>query len=380
VATVRERPVVPYTSEFQRIVNLPFYDWEKDARMPALAEALTQRLKTPNGQQSLWLPQAKILMDLHDLGGAIGALKMGEGKSHVAFTAPMLLGAQRPVLFVPGKLDDDTKYKFDALAEHWQRHPNLVIKTYEWLSNKKNAKWLEEYEPDLVEGDEAGAWKNRAAACTARLERYLAGQKKFRVRLLFLTATLFDDRSVLEYHHLLRWALGPAMMPLPASSEEASYWGKAFDVKVKDEDRVELGALSQLGSTVDEVRTNIGRMLRISPGITMTSKPGVEASLYLTTWSDIKIRPRSLRSCSKPGKANAPTDERSKAPTSSSCRKSWQRVLVRLGSDAAGRVVRHAQVLEEARADGDRVSRRHRHRSAGEGRDPSRAHRRTRDS
>lgn len=285
-AAIQQRPFVPLSEEFKRVFSLPWRDWEHDDRLPLIAEALTQRLKTPEGTQSLWLSQASVLADALQHRGAVSGQKMGEGKTLVTYLMPVWLDAQRPLLLVPGKLEDDTRMKFDALSRHWRRHPRYEIRSYSWLSNKKNAEFLEEYQPDCVCADEGRVFSNQKNACTARMKRHLQARA---CALIILSATLFSDASIMDFHHLLRWCLGPTKIPLPASTEEASLWARALDVKVKEEDRVELGAFYQFVPTREEMRSALGRMINQTPGITITSKPGVEASLHISTWSDVQI-------------------------------------------------------------------------------------------
>jgi hypothetical protein len=288
------RDEVQHTPELVRVLALPRRDWETDPITLQLVEALTHLLKTPEGTET-WRPaQAVAMMDAYDMSGCAGALKMGEGKTHLSYALPVLLDAQRPLLLTRGSLVEDTHTKFDVLAQHWRRHPNYPVVSYEFLSQEKNADFLERMQPDVIVADEGACLKNRGAARTKRVERYLKNAKALRA-FVVLTGTMFEKKSVTEYHHLLRWAIGPRAMPLPASTEEAEIWGRCFDLDVEMNERVEPGALAVWGNDLTEIAKNYGEHLRRTPGCVITTQPGVAASLEIHVDKDLCEVPQVCR-------------------------------------------------------------------------------------
>ncbi len=283
---IHERELIPYSAEFERIFSTPWRDWENDPRMAVLAERFTQMYKTPQGTQTLWLAQANVLRDAIEIGGAVSAQKVSEGKTLPCFLLPVVLNAARPLHLVPGRLLEETERKFDLLAQNWRRHPDYPIKSYSWITNKKNAEYLFERKPDVIVCDEARVLARRDNVMCSRLERYL---KQFPCRVFFFSGTMFTECSLEEIHHLLRWALGPTRMPLPASSDENRYWALALDDGIPEDQRVELGPMSQFAPSREAAKSMLGGMFKACPGITITSSVSVEASLFVETWSDVQV-------------------------------------------------------------------------------------------
>jgi hypothetical protein len=104
---------------------------------------------------------------------------------------------------------------------------------------------------------------------TRRLSRFV---RKFRPKLLLLTGSL-TNRSVRDYHHYLRWALGDAT-PLPRTWNELQLWSWAIDEKIPDAVRVAPGALLEIspaepddGDGIRAARKRYARRLRTVPGV-----------------------------------------------------------------------------------------------------------------
>jgi hypothetical protein len=118
----RQRGVMS-TPELARVLNIPRRVWAEDKELDALASALTDWLKTPKGTMALRPIQAKALEELHDFGGLLAPIRVGGGKTLISMLAPVVLGAERPLLLVPAKLRDKTLREFAELRRHWLFHP-----------------------------------------------------------------------------------------------------------------------------------------------------------------------------------------------------------------------------------------------------------------
>lgn len=229
---------VQVTPDLRRVVALPRRTWT-EADAVALAEQLTPLLSTSTGTMTLRPIQAMALCEAAQGAGLLGSLYAGCGKTLLSLLAPYVLDAKRPLLLVPAKLGAKTQREQAELVKHW-RIPNFIrIVSYEILGRVQSAELLERYQPDLIIADECHRLKNPRAAVTRRVMRFLASAP---ARLLVMSGTIIS-RSITDYAHLLRRALGPDAAPVPKSGSETDEWSDALDEKPGAETRVGTGAL-----------------------------------------------------------------------------------------------------------------------------------------
>ena len=74
-------------------------------------------------------------------------------KTLPTYLAPLVVGAQRPLLLVPAKLREKTHRDFASLRDHWQEGAPIEVMSYEWLGRANAADFLEGFKPDLIMGD-----------------------------------------------------------------------------------------------------------------------------------------------------------------------------------------------------------------------------------
>jgi hypothetical protein len=272
------------TIELRRIEALE----RRTAIYEELAPLLTARFtKGLPGSMQLRPKQAQPLADLYDFGAAIGALKVGEGKTPVAFLAPAVVQAECTVLLVDGELRDKTVRHFIELStDHFDLVPEHYIVSYQELAREQNFKLIDELAPTLIVADECQALRNKKNAATKRVARYLQ-MHEGKVRLLLLSGTIFDTKSIADYHHLLKWVLGPYRMPLPSTFAECSEWARAIDLSATQP--IGIGALRRFAApealdAKEDVRKWLGKRLRETPGITITESPDVKASILVRRW------------------------------------------------------------------------------------------------
>lgn len=282
---------VSKSKEFLRIEALPRRDWEKDPSLPDAISLLTDYLKTPEGSMVLWPEQAAALRDCHDCGGLFAPIAVGRGKALVSLLAPVVMEAKNPLLLVPAALRDQTNLKvIPEMKKHWNLHPNLSVRGYSELSLAHQASMLEELSPDLIVMDECHLVKNRRAARTRRLIRYLASNPDVPVVALSGTMT---RKSLRDYHQLILWALGEGA-PVPETWNELQDWADALDVGVPDVERVHPGALKRLCSSGESVREAFGRRLYQTPGVVATGEHELGTSLQILKW-EIEPPPKVLQ-------------------------------------------------------------------------------------
>lgn len=268
------------TEEFERIYRLPKRDWTEILR-DNYAAVLSEHLRRPGGSMVLRPAQAAVLTELHDYGGAMAALSVGEGKTVISALAPTIVAAQRPVLLIPAKLKKKTQRDFKILAQHWYMHPAIQVVSYEKLS--RNPDYLTELAPDLLMADEAHRLKSLSAACTKRVKRYM--RQNPHTKFLALSGTI-TSRSLKDFWHILMWALRPDVMPLPRTFQELEEWALAVDEKVDPLERVAPGALLELhqDENLDELeraRRGVRARLQQTAAYVATRESMLGASLQI---------------------------------------------------------------------------------------------------
>jgi len=100
----------------------------------------------------------------------------------------------------------------------------LYVMTYSYLSVKDTDDMLDAIRPGLIICDEAHRLKNKNAARTKRLMKYIS---TYRPAGVCLSGTI-TSKSVRDYYHLIRWCLGPNN-PLPNTASLANEWAAVID-------------------------------------------------------------------------------------------------------------------------------------------------------
>lgn len=313
------------SDEFYRVANLPQRDWLTEIQRDDLHHRMTAFYRTPWGKQHLHPIQAATLAELHDLRGVVAPIPAGGGKTLVSFLAPMVVGAERPLLLVPAGLREKTLRDFKLLSQHWVgprgitidnyreynpyegRFKGTVIESYEMLSQKDGQEILDRYRPDFVIADEAQKLKNLEAACTKKFVRYMRANTN--TMFAPLSGTMMV-RSVKNFWHLMLFALRHHM-PLTRVYAELERWCAAIDEKkdfspsrphagvlfelATEEDKENLrrlvtmarGNLAVLNSpeAIEIARKSLQNRLKSSPGVILTEGTTVQASLRITRLS-----------------------------------------------------------------------------------------------
>lgn len=277
---------VTRTAELRRVLALPRRSWS-DEEAALLAEQLTSVLRTPAGTMALRPMQAVALAEIGMLGGLFGILRVGAGKTLVSLLAPVVGEATRPALIIPAKLVGKTRRDLRALCEHWDI-PEPAIITYEWLGRAQAADALDRLAPDFIVADEAHKLKNKKAACTRRVARYL---KNSGAKFVAMSGTI-TKRSLHDYQHMIRWSLGDAGAPLPTNWGDLEAWADALDERKNMLRRAHPGALVELCDDAERrvfdadaklgARVAYRRRLIETPGVVATQETDVDASIVIT--------------------------------------------------------------------------------------------------
>jgi hypothetical protein len=341
------------SKDLTRILALPrrvWYEgrggrWGTADQVREIAHAAFRR---PGSSAELHLRQAVALQEIHDVRGAYVAIRVGGGKTLISLLAPRVLSAKRPLLLLPGSLRDKTLVERDKYARDWDV-PRVTTDPHDWhdgellvlsfaqisldraddvvhgddaaevdnasagdgegtecsdeealAATRKRPLLLDRLSPDLLLVDEADCLKHARSGRTRRVRRFVrakraeerAAQEPHGTRLVcaFMTGTPAND-SILEYAHLLDWALGPGS-PLPLSYPVLREWADALDES--SQSRRSVGALARLvppepdeqeklrTSPLSTVRRWYARRLVETPGvIAVASSDKVTAKLSI---------------------------------------------------------------------------------------------------
>jgi len=270
---------VSYTSEFRRIEQLSRRQWDVEPLVSQLADFLTGELKTPAGTMKLWRVQAAALAEIAEVNGAFCPVGVGDGKTLISLLAPVMVGAQRPLLLVPAALRDKTlRYDLPFYSKHWKIPANtLSVVGYSEISLEKNADLLEAIAPDLIIFDECHYLRRHGAGRTRRVVRYLRAHPD--VYCVALSGTV-TNRSLKEWSHIVQWCLRDAA-PLPAKWQELTEWSMALDADVPDEQRPLPGALKKFCLPGETPRDGFRRRLIETPGIVATKENKLGTALRI---------------------------------------------------------------------------------------------------
>ncbi len=263
------------SSDLQRVKALPRCEDATPELIDLLSAALRLRTHDDQGRENkLRGPQAMLLRELFEVGGAFAPMRVGSGKTLPTMLAPTLLDAEHPGLVLPAAMfkgSKKTQREFAEYRQNWRvRLPRLI--SYEELGRKTREHALLQMAPDLLMLDEGHKAKNLDAACTRRIGRCI---EWLHPKVLILSGTLMTD-SLLEYHHLALWALGDRA-PVPLRPVDAETWARALDRDAGTMRRIELGALEQLPGGFHE-------HFRGSRGVVPTPGSDCDASIEISTW------------------------------------------------------------------------------------------------
>ena len=194
--------------------------------------------------------QAWALSELSEVGGLLGNIPVGEGKTLITYLAPTMVLAKRPMLLIPANLREKTSRDFAKLhLQVYGPNPNEYrIESYQRASTMGAANLFNDYQPDIVIADECQHLRNPRSAVTRRLRRYMDDNPN--ARFVGLSGTI-TKRSILDYYLLVGWALRH-FSPLPRTWVDCAPWANAVDEKPTMGRRVLPGALKRLAVTPAE--------------------------------------------------------------------------------------------------------------------------------
>lgn len=262
------------SADLDRILALPRRAETPDDFVTAMSIALRLREYDDEGDLNELRPkQAEFLRELWTTRGAFAPMRVGSGKTLCTLLAPVVMGAQRPVLVLPAQRREETRAEFAIYRRNWRvTLPTLV--SYEKIRHPDSAYVIQDLDPDLLLLDEADKAKSWDASTTRRLGRAIAERPHMPVATL--SGTLITGH-LLEYWHLLIWAL-KARAPAPLVRAEAERWAAALDSDVPSHQRMGTGAL-------DRIPGGFAEWMRGSAGVVCTPGSDCDAEIHMSAWA-----------------------------------------------------------------------------------------------
>lgn len=160
--------------------------------------------------------QAWALYEAATVGGLLGPIGVGHGKTLLDLLTPMVVGAKTAVLLLPPNLKAQMlEVDWHFYGQHWKLpnlaggrwlvpgRPTLHVVAFSELSGSRATDLLDRIRPDVLVVDEAHSVRNRTAARTKRFRRYV---EKHKPRVFAWSGTL-TSRSLKDYADLSNFAL-----------------------------------------------------------------------------------------------------------------------------------------------------------------------------
>jgi hypothetical protein len=222
--------------------------------------------------------QRTFLWEVQQARGGVASASLGAGKTLAALLAPTVLGAERPVLFVPAKLRGQMERDIEHLSQHWVIVPPTLL-AYSDLSNPKKKNILEMLDPDLITGDEVHTLASAVSVRGKRMRLFMKARPECMFVGMSATPT---KRSIKDYAPLFYWALRQAS-PCPITYRALQSWSAALD-DLGELDNAPPGVLSAWLTPedppgIDGVREAYRRRMADTKGVVFTRAMTCDAAV-----------------------------------------------------------------------------------------------------
>lgn len=286
------------TDDFRRIEALPrrthITDW---------TQGMTQwlRRRVPIGgitpSQELQFVQAWALQEVFECEGEWGWIEVGGGKTLIFLLVPTVIQRawkEKKVLdksgypkivragyIVPANLRNEKTFKSDIpfYSPHWDMYDwnedNVV--SYEMLGRESAENLLEQKMWNVILLDESHKIKNKNAAVSRRLLRYL--ERYPDTVVVSASASAFKDK-INEIAHVIAISHGQ-MSPLPLIDSEVEEWGSALNHGLEPHQRLAPGALLRFCNDGEDYHEGFRRRLAETPGIIIMRESDFEVALNI---------------------------------------------------------------------------------------------------
>jgi hypothetical protein len=308
---------VTYGPEFYRVASLDRRAilTQDDPEAVELAELLTNKLarvKSPYPGR-LRAIQGLALKEGWENKGGVGMLRVGAGKTGVAFLLPEIWDPHRTarvLIVTKASMIKDMEGERRLMGRDWNIRPpyQCPIISYELLSSPSSGEVLdndgnvivrsrlERLAPTHIIFDEAHCLADSGSTGAKRVQAYLDEHPNTCVWVM--TGTMFKQ-SIKDASHLFRWAL-KERAPLPYDFKERETWASALDARapgmggvragfgalldfLSADDRLEFDTAGENNFTeqVRIVRQAVARRILETPGVIGTQDPPLDIGLEI---------------------------------------------------------------------------------------------------
>jgi hypothetical protein len=273
------------STDLQRIRSLPRRTLTLEGAREAAARYTAELALSPDVQLRPWQGCSLDEAVRGEPYGAWLSLPVGQGKTLIAETLPVVLASRKAVLIIPASLKEKTFADRASYRGKWRTmSPPPRIISREELALDANAYLLEQIDPDLILIDESDELSNLDKGAPKRVHRYVTAKRAAGgvVRVVAMTGTP-TRRSIMGYWHLLLWCRGD-LAPVPLTKLDAELWAAALDdASPRQGFRPNPGAL---GATIEEARMWYLDRLRETPGVVIVDEDSA-ADVPLTIEIDL---------------------------------------------------------------------------------------------
>lgn len=325
------RPPVGNSPDLERVLALPRREQELDGteRAETIVDLMTERFARVNHTckcveinperhaaegciTRLRLVQALALREICMVGGLLGPIGVGHGKTLIDLLAPLAFawhaGTQTGdsalcVLLVPPGLVTQLLADIEYCGEHFSMPsvvvqggpsrvrtgvPRLSVMPYSRLSRKDATSWLTLVKPDAIIADECHKLRDRNTATTSRVMRFFDEHRDTKFAGWSGSIT---SKTIRDYAHLSALAL-KAGSPLPRAYETVEEWAKAIDPSPMPADPgalleglIATGCCAPGESLHDGIRRRICETI----GVVTTTAPAVDCVLEIVERTGVVV-------------------------------------------------------------------------------------------
>lgn len=248
------------------------------------------------------LTQALALWEIGIVGGLLGPIGTGHGKTMLDLLAPLAFAQHAGrndilcVLLVPPGLVKQLLRDYDYLGQHFHMPtlvvegsaesranpgaPNLRVMPYSRICREKSTAWLRAVKPYAIIADEGHKLRDRKTATTKRVMRLFGEIASTRLAVWSGSLT---SRTYRDYPHLAGMALKGGS-PTPNDPETVDEWARAIDPSPNPADPGELFeglVASGCMRPGESLYTGIRRRIMETRGVVSTSSQAVECDLEI---------------------------------------------------------------------------------------------------
>lgn len=263
---------------------------------------MSDALVRPESGYTLRPIQSAALQAIQHAQGGFFPVGVGHGKTFIALLAGTVLGAMHTLVLTTPGVVAQMRRDWEVARRVFRTRGSLVIESYNWISNQKNTRELDELAAKvggsnlLIVCDEAHCLKNPKSARTIRVRRAIEGHPD--VRFIALSGTV-TSKSIRDFAHLSEWALRHnSFVPraVGQSHRHIDGWAECLDARGKpagtDWDVI-APLIEAFGRPGDEVlvgeerkaaaRQAFQRRLRSAPGVVASEEGSLGTSLVIHT-------------------------------------------------------------------------------------------------